>query len=940
MAGWETATTSNDTNNNTPRSSSSVKPPSLPGAIESSNDIRATSVVDDSLMAPPPTRPPAQSISDPLIITEASTPSHSRSNTKNNVADAIKPNAKAAPSPPPSLPAELPPPPPPPTSASPADDGHHHAPANKKAVSLLVGKKNKEKFLDKLGMGRVELNKFQNAPKAYRMLGVYDDGHGGPPSKNKNTSDDADGSSHDKGKKKNDSSSSSSHSSSSSTSNLTASMRNKVGGALAALRENLHRRTASGASAKRSASVDNSHTDDLHAERQRAMTDVSAGGPEAALLKQAHDHHFHEQNQIKQLSEKDDSQYMGLSEQELRVKLRRLSMENTKWREQLTLLTHKVATLEQQQQESQKQQQEKNQQSRSSSSNNGDGESKSDRDVHRMTHTHPDEHHVARPFDHRHHHRGGSDGGSGPPSPTSSSRPSMTKAAAAAVAAGGGYGGNGGASAMASATMEKHRSEMLRDTRDYNLALFQNKALREDLHNLQGRRGWICKRRPFNRLFNKFKERYCILRGATLQYFDKLGVGAQARGTVELDQYEIPQLVQSTASMPSSLSSSSSLHRLAEDGNNDATTTRRHRKNTDDAHHSLAMRFTPKAEAKAADASLHPMDIQSSDGDRETEAWLAAIRFHLSLMTYLNTCDREGKPACPGVVHFLTDPLKKELSIDGSRVDGSSSSVVQFALGTFNSRLCKSRRLEAIVIRNTPLQDAAVEMIAELIKHNSAMRRVELVGCQVGPNGGLALARALRSNSLLKDVVLDDNRLQDSGVLALASAVPDHPALRTLSVAHNDISEDGATALVKSLGKLHPDGRPIFQFPVFNASWNRIGDAGCKAATALAMDNTSVRRLLLAGNGITDVGCAHLAELIKSPECEVREIDLRSNKITDDGVRVLLSALNKHQHATRTLHVHLSDNNDVSLAALDTSATAARTHVRLEVLSLTSQPYD
>ena len=91
-------------------------------------------------------------------------------------------------------------------------------------------------------------------------------------------------------------------------------------------------------------------------------------------------------------------------------------------------------------------------------------------------------------------------------------------------------------------------------------------------------------------------------------------------------------------------------------------------------------------------------------------------------------------------------------------------------------------------------------------------------------------------------------------------------------------------------GKHHNQG--FCNLKVLNLSSNRITDEGVKSLTTALINNScKLNSLGLAGNEITDNGVEHLTKALISNNCKLDSLGLEGNEITDKGVEHLTKAL-------------------------------------------------
>jgi len=136
----------------------------------------------------------------------------------------------------------------------------------------------------------------------------------------------------------------------------------------------------------------------------------------------------------------------------------------------------------------------------------------------------------------------------------------------------------------------------------------------------------------------------------------------------------------------------------------------------------------------------------------------------------------------------------------------------------------------------------------------------------VGDDGASALAAALGRGAMprLKSLVLRGTRIGDAGVVALAPALRRLPALEHLDLCYNSFGDEGLAALAAppaAAGALRPPAGDVL---------------------------TRLKKLEVGGNmgaGITDAGCATLAEAIDSGILPVLEEVLLKHIRASDASR-------------------------------------------------------
>ena len=189
---------------------------------------------------------------------------------------------------------------------------------------------------------------------------------------------------------------------------------------------------------------------------------------------------------------------------------------------------------------------------------------------------------------------------------------------------------------------------------------------------------------------------------------------------------------------------------------------------------------------------------------------------------------------------------------------------------------------------------------------------------EVGDEGAAALARSLGALTVLAELRLTKARLGDAAAAAFATSIAHGHcgALRKLWLYDNCIGDAGATSLAAAV---QGGGVPRLMLHLAN---NRIGDAGAEsfAAACAAASAPVLHELSLAGNRITDRGCAALVRSLGAPR--IAKLLLTSNRIGDAGARALAAAFDADGLALSDLMMAGNPIGDEAKAELKRAAAA------------------
>lgn len=189
-----------------------------------------------------------------------------------------------------------------------------------------------------------------------------------------------------------------------------------------------------------------------------------------------------------------------------------------------------------------------------------------------------------------------------------------------------------------------------------------------------------------------------------------------------------------------------------------------------------------------------------------------------------------------------------------------------------------------------------------------------ITSSSTGDDYVVVAAQALEENSecIVEALIFEGMGVTDAALATLGSAIPNSSKLHYLSFRDNtDITAAGVRSIAEgasrctSLTNIRFDGctgigaQGLNAFVEFNPPLRLlflsnigIGDAGMPLVAELLRKNTTLWRLILSNNGITDTSA--LADAL-SENSTLKEIWLHNNDITDSGVGGMVEAITKNQ---------------------------------------------
>ena len=224
--------------------------------------------------------------------------------------------------------------------------------------------------------------------------------------------------------------------------------------------------------------------------------------------------------------------------------------------------------------------------------------------------------------------------------------------------------------------------------------------------------------------------------------------------------------------------------------------------------------------------------------------------------------------------------------------------------------------LERLEMSQGSFSDFAVDHLVQFITHTETLQCLSITGSKFSAHGLLGLGKCLHQRPALqvamKDLEHDINCDNDAeGLVQLQDHYPDIVNVSKLGNSTiKGISDVGAKALAQALKSI--------DMITLNLSGNYNANIGVDGAVALAValhHNSTLKRLLLSGNSISDDGAVALAKALHH-NSTLKRLDLDKNSISDDGTVALAEAL--HHNSTlkrlRLSNNSISDDGAVALA--------------------------
>eukprot|EP01124_Arcella_intermedia_P014887 TRINITY_DN21446_c0_g1_i1.p1 TRINITY_DN21446_c0_g1~~TRINITY_DN21446_c0_g1_i1.p1 ORF type:complete len:341 (-),score=76.95 TRINITY_DN21446_c0_g1_i1:59-1081(-) len=189
------------------------------------------------------------------------------------------------------------------------------------------------------------------------------------------------------------------------------------------------------------------------------------------------------------------------------------------------------------------------------------------------------------------------------------------------------------------------------------------------------------------------------------------------------------------------------------------------------------------------------------------------------------------------------------LDLSSNRIGGETE-----ALGSIFRGL-KASFLKTLVLRDISLkgEETSVILLADSLKENKYLTRLDLFANSLGPTGCGLLANALKFNNVLRYLDLYGNSAGDAGAEEIGRMLKLNKALEELSLQCNGISETGMKEIAEGLAG-------NFTLKALNLAANCLGKSEVEMKKMLLF-NTTLQRLDLR---YTDAKRMHFNEILQT----------------------------------------------------------------------------
>ena len=199
------------------------------------------------------------------------------------------------------------------------------------------------------------------------------------------------------------------------------------------------------------------------------------------------------------------------------------------------------------------------------------------------------------------------------------------------------------------------------------------------------------------------------------------------------------------------------------------------------------------------------------------------------------------------------------------------------------------------------MTDADWEQLGRDVANNTHLRRLTLTNRALSDHRMSSMFRGLLEGGSIVMMELHDNRLSAAGIQSMVPFLQNANNLTFLDLDENNIQSEGFNMLFRALR----------DSPIETLNCNYCGIESIEIHSEHIPKHLAY--LFLMNNFIKADGCRDLAKLLLGSDSSLECLHLAYNKIDDDGVEILVDALQSKNTALTSLkHLNLTGNHGIS----------------------------
>ncbi|XP_006019256.2 ribonuclease inhibitor isoform X1 [Alligator sinensis] len=244
------------------------------------------------------------------------------------------------------------------------------------------------------------------------------------------------------------------------------------------------------------------------------------------------------------------------------------------------------------------------------------------------------------------------------------------------------------------------------------------------------------------------------------------------------------------------------------------------------------------------------------------------------------------------------------------------------------SVLCAKPTLKELNLSNNELGDAAIKQLCRgLMDSNCNLELLHLENCGVTAESCADLSNVLRTKPSLIDLAVGDNKFGDAGLALLCQGLL-HPNCKVQKLWLWEC--DLTAASCKDLSNLIRTKESLIEMSLIT---NSLGDAGMDLlCQGLKDPKCKLQSLWLRECGLTSACCESIRSVL-STNMSLKELQIGSNKLEDEGVKLICEGL--RQPSCNIESIWLGDS-DATAGCCDSIAAVISTKQCLREIDLSN----
>ncbi|XP_032879283.1 NACHT, LRR and PYD domains-containing protein 3-like [Amblyraja radiata] len=280
--------------------------------------------------------------------------------------------------------------------------------------------------------------------------------------------------------------------------------------------------------------------------------------------------------------------------------------------------------------------------------------------------------------------------------------------------------------------------------------------------------------------------------------------------------------------------------------------------------------------------TINELDLRNCCIQYEGMLRLEALRNSLLFFVKAKELDlRHNKLGDRGMKRLTTALNDSDCQIQELRVEDNG--LTDSCAEDLAAALCATPSLTKLNLGENYLGDSGVKVLSRaLMDSDCKIQKLSLNNNQLTDSSARDIASTLNANISLTQLDLGENTLGDSGVKMLSVALRDSDCnIQELGLSSNHLTASFAHALASALSSLTE----------LSVGDNKLGDAGVRVLSeALKDTECNIQELRLNNNGLTQSCAEDLAAAINTND-SLTGLDLSDNKLGDSGIKALNAAL-------------------------------------------------